>query len=342
MSTPFEPSPSGDASDPPVSAASDRAITDRVEGQGTLADDPLDAPAGQLDNATVLERTRAMWQEREPPETNDPVDHHVRECHTSPRGIRLIAASRRGRAHAHDGSFREDCFHVAVTDGWTLVAVADGAGSKPLARVGARLATRTAIDYLERVTREQFGPDEEIAPRLKGALAGALAQAVATLSEEAATRGRDVDDFASTLILLAYGHSPSTPWIGVAQVGDGGAAIRTQTECATLGQPDRGAFAGEALFLTSPETQLTWVRRASVYRMSHPPTALLVATDGVMDDFTPPLGALEALFIALEPLSLVVNSDQWLLDWLGYERRGSFDDRTLVVVLPPTGPDPLR
>ena len=61
---------------------------------------------------------------------------------------------------------------------------------------------------------------------------------------------------------------------------------------------------------------------------------LVIATDGVMDDFMPPYGKLENLYEFLRPLYTANQPAHWLLDWLGYERRGSFDDRTLVALVP--------
>src|SRR5258708_14225559 len=53
---------------------------------------------------------------------------------------RLVAASHRGKTHAHQGTFREDAVAVTATDYWNIMAVADGAGTADLARVGSNLA----------------------------------------------------------------------------------------------------------------------------------------------------------------------------------------------------------
>ena len=59
----------------------------------------------------------------------------------------IIAASKRGRAHAHSGTFRDDDFSIQFNEstGWYMIAVADGAGSAQYAREGARIACDTAI-----------------------------------------------------------------------------------------------------------------------------------------------------------------------------------------------------
>ncbi len=293
-------------------------------------------PVGTLSGtAEVMHRARLLWRDREPEDTSDAVPHLSWGCLTAPGGTRLVAASRRGLSHAHDAVYREDAYAFRLTDKWLLFAIADGAGSKPLARVGARLASDAAVAFLEQELGDQA--DEDISKRLHAVLAGALANAVTAVVVEAARRQRDPDDFASTLLVVAYRLASDDPLVGVAQVGDGGVAAQRQTgECLPLTVADRGSFAGESYFLTSPETQLTWGKRAQVLRVTEPFDALLAATDGVWDDFTPPYGSLDTLFSQLSPILGAAESepDKKLLDWLAYERRASFDDRTIVALLP--------
>jgi serine/threonine protein phosphatase PrpC len=63
----------------------------------------------------------------------------------------IVAVSKRGRSHANVGSFRDDDFafkHFEET-GWSVVAVADGAGSYPFSRKGSELACEAVIDYFD-------------------------------------------------------------------------------------------------------------------------------------------------------------------------------------------------
>jgi hypothetical protein len=119
------------------------------------------------------------------------------------------------------------------------------------------------------------------------------------------------------------------------QVGDSGVVVLTaEGSAAPLTAPDRGEFAGESLFLTSRAVQGTWAQRVEAYRAASPLRAIIVASDGVLDDFTPPLGDVNQLFEQLVPTPDNPGSAGWLQDWLGYERRGSFDDRTIVILEP--------
>lgn len=63
----------------------------------------------------------------------------------------IIAVSKRGRSHANVGSFRDDDFafrHLEAT-GWSIVAVADGAGSYPFSRKGSELACEGIVNYFD-------------------------------------------------------------------------------------------------------------------------------------------------------------------------------------------------
>lgn len=61
---------------------------------------------------------------------------------------KIVIASKRGRSHAHEGSFRDDDFKAAkLPDNWEIIAVADGAGSAKYARQGSKIATEKIIEY---------------------------------------------------------------------------------------------------------------------------------------------------------------------------------------------------
>lgn len=83
-----------------------------------------------------------LWLEK----ASDPNAKYAKPDEDSFKGIfldkKIVIASKRGRSHAHEGSFRDDDFKVnQLIDGWAVVAVADGAGSAKYARQGSKLAT---------------------------------------------------------------------------------------------------------------------------------------------------------------------------------------------------------
>lgn len=65
---------------------------------------------------------------------------------------KIVVSSKRGRSHAHNGTFRDDDFLVKVLpDDWSIVAVADGAGSAKYSRAGSKYACNSIIESFEKV-----------------------------------------------------------------------------------------------------------------------------------------------------------------------------------------------
>ena len=64
-------------------------------------------------------------------------------------GRSLVVCSKRGRSHQHKGTFRDDhySFSSYETNGWSVVAVSDGAGSAKYSREGSKIACEAVINY---------------------------------------------------------------------------------------------------------------------------------------------------------------------------------------------------
>ncbi len=76
----------------------------------------------------------------------------------------IIASSKRGRSHQNVGSFRDDdyAFKHFEDNGWTVVAVSDGAGSYPFSRKGSEMACKEIINFFsEKVTSEDWASLEQ-------------------------------------------------------------------------------------------------------------------------------------------------------------------------------------
>lgn len=66
---------------------------------------------------------------------------------------KIVIASKRGRSHAHEGTFRDDDFLVkSLPDDWAIVALADGAGSARFARAGSKFATEFIVNSFDNET----------------------------------------------------------------------------------------------------------------------------------------------------------------------------------------------
>lgn len=60
---------------------------------------------------------------------------------------KIVIASKRGRSHAHEGSFRDDNFSTkSLPNDWAIIAIADGAGSAKYARQGSKIATEFIVN----------------------------------------------------------------------------------------------------------------------------------------------------------------------------------------------------
>lgn len=291
-------------------------------------------------------REAPKWEVREPPpELGDRVppryeDHRPENAWVSSEW-KLVGASRRGRLHEHEATFREDAFQIEACGGWYLIAVADGAGSHRLSRVGSNLAVNTAIATMKAKAEKSPGTSEYDA---KGFVSDGLNAAWVALRDKAGEKPGVMTfaDLSTTLLLLAY--HPKNGWLAIAQVGDGLiAALRADGSFEALANPESGGYSGETYFLTSYTleqlpSKVHNLGRATATEM------LFVMTDGVSDDLYPPSEKSVALlsgamrgFVA-KPTGEEARSA--LYDYIGYERPGSFDDRTFVVLCrqqtPPT------
>ena len=96
--------------------------------------------------------TRKMFDREVEPQPNQPYPKaHLDKCFVKGGEKTLVGASRRGRSHAMDGTFRDDDMRLVYQpeDGWYIMAVADGAGSAKYARKGSLIACETAVSTIQ-------------------------------------------------------------------------------------------------------------------------------------------------------------------------------------------------
>ncbi len=91
---------------------------------------------------------KSLWKKLDS-DRNDPYWKEDDVTELAPLGDKtILVSSKRGRAHANVGSFREDDFAFKeLPGGWNLVVVADGAGSAKISRKGSALACNTVVEY---------------------------------------------------------------------------------------------------------------------------------------------------------------------------------------------------
>lgn len=271
------------------------------------------------------------WKEIEPDPTSPfAVAHYAQEMIAGPAGWRLIGASRRGKMHAHKGSFREDAFALGVSEAWQCMIVADGGGSCPLARLGAKLVTAVGMSAMQRTVQQQTKStaNDELC---RQALTHAIVEVCLALEEKAQTLQVPLGHLGTTFLAVMF-HAEQRV-VGVAQIGDGLlAAEMADGTTVVLAEPDVGPTASATWFLTSKPWQ-EWQNRVVVQQLAHPPRLLAAMCDGVADDFIPYDQYLQVLFANLKQQVIdTAEPAATLLDLLGYEKRGSFDDRTLTLI----------
>ena len=313
-----------------------------------------DAPPCQVATTLVVNADpRALWQDlpsdRDAPGWKADTDAL---CLPAAHGRQLLLASRRGRSHAHIGALRDDDYGCCVTaaDGWTLIAVADGAGSASHSRIGSRIAVDTAVAVArERLLDDQSGArlqefvsdDPTVARTAAYRTLGAAAfAAVKAIESKAQEQGNEPRDYATTLLLAAHTRTPQGELVAIYWVGDGAIALySTERGVELLGMPEGGDYAGQTQFLEravfADGEQI--MQRLKV-RVLPDFTALLLMTDGVSDPRFPSDAVLRQsaawaeLWAELEPLLADPDPAARTLEWLNFWSRGNHDDRTLAVL----------
>lgn len=302
------------------------------------------------------------WIERVPEEPWWPSELGVRPswadqlCHADLRselllgapGWSLIGASRRGRLHAHRGEFREDAFRIAVGEGFFILVAADGAGSSRLSRIGSEYACDATVERLRVALEHASGPAVGEDPRSWVGNVAGLALSAAVADVDALARHADVDpkELRTTLLAAVWWPWTDQEYIVGAQVGDGFVAVRrTDGTVARLCNGESGEFSGEVGCFV-PDDGAARRARATVVIAAADVSAIVLGTDGVEDPFYPIERHGELLFSQLadgvaapaqhfqrQELHGPVfgpDGDRQLIRWLGFERRGENDDRTLV------------
>ena len=316
---------------------------------------------GEID---ILPDPRKLWKEIEPEADLPYQKSHFRSEAVHMAGRTMIAASRRGRSHAHSGTFRDDEFELQVIEGeqWYVMAVADGAGSAPYSRRGSQIACDKAMEILatkldERLTADLGAlagawtrdPNEQLQAQVRNRIYEALSHAAyagyKAICEEAEAMGETAKAFHTTLLLTIVRQYDFGYFIGTWWVGDGAVGVLQRGKYHKLmGNPDGGEYAGQTRFLTMPEI---WADGATVakrieFDVVKDFTAVMLMSDGVSDPkFHTDYNMLQrenwdALWDELsEAVDMEhdnLKADEQLLDWLDFWAAGEHDDRTIAIL----------
>ncbi|WP_394650886.1 PP2C family serine/threonine-protein phosphatase [uncultured Acinetobacter sp.] len=301
---------------------------------------------------------RSLWQVNEP-DINEPYqkahsDHQLIET----EHFNLAACSQRGRSHEHAGTFRDDDFlitSVAETD-WSILIVADGAGSANYSRQGSLLAVQSAAktltDYLKQhyphldrlLQQWQVGSDDEMTKSVAQQIYKDFhdtfyktAQvAIEAIEHEAELKQVAAKAYATTLLVAVVKQCEQKTFISTFWMGDGAIAVYAKDKVRLMGKPDGGEFAGQTRFLDRSFVQ-QFASRVNIGYYDDC-EAVILMTDGISDPrFETDAGLAnhekwQALWQELEPQLQQPRPDQALLEWSKFFSAGHHDDRTLAIL----------
>lgn len=271
-------------------------------------------------------------------------------------GKSLIAASKRGRSHAHDGRFRDDAFDFGwlPETGWLIVAVSDGAGSAEYSRKGSQIACETFVADLSRKLGSAETNDKLASISTPGGQEMALERLLLetafhgwkNIQSEAESMNTPFKQYSATF--LGYiAKKMGEEWLIVSVgIGDGTIGlIDSDGQLHLMNEPDGGEYVGQTRFLTTPSIWQDGQKRTFSVRV-HDFKFLCSMTDGVSDP-------------KFETDNNLKNPDKWnelwddlnhtsdspvhfekrdasiedeLLSWLDFWSKGNHDDRTITIL----------
>ncbi len=278
----------------------------------------------------------------------------------------IVAASQRGRSHAHEGNPRDDHFRVEYFEdcGWYVMAVADGAGSAKYSRKGSWLACDTSVehcksyfsdekslhDFEEYITTYNGEANDEyrklLGDSIHQLIGNAAFKSYKAIEAEAVSKGVPIKNYATTLLLAVCKKFDFGWFVASFWVGDGAMCIydKERKYFKLLGTPDEGEFAGQTRFLTMPEIfrDATSFYGRLKFSIEQDFTALMLMTDGVSDpmfETDANLNKIEKWDALWENITKEVKltddnteSQYQLMQWLDFWSQGNHDDRTIAIL----------
>ena len=308
----------------------------------------------------IIPDPRSLWKVIEPEAGQAFFKAHTDQLCIDTPHYQLIAASRRGRSHEHAGSFRDDDFsllQIANSD-WSVLAVADGAGSAEYSREGSRIAVEIVQKEFQRYLNEynidalnedikqwqldqpQHAETQRIANKLNQQFYNVyyeIYRSILTQLDQLATEQNVATKAFSTTLLVAvvYQHAEKN-LISTFSVGDGAIAAFGQDMVRLMNVADGGEYAGQTKFLDRSIHQELGSRvKIGCFKDLK---AVLLMTDGISDPvFETDAGLANQqkwfdLYAELEPVLQQDQPEQALLEWMHFFKTGHHDDRTLAAL----------
>jgi serine/threonine protein phosphatase PrpC len=336
----------------------------KVEGQ------PADAPFNEKMITLIINPDpKSLWKSI-PSEKSDP---HWKEddvtVFSTIADRHILVSSKRGRSHANVGSFREDDFAFRdLENGWSIVVVADGAGSAKISRKGSTIACNSVVEFFldsssiesmrqfdELLLQHQSGKDQDTQKKLNrfvyDNLGKAAFQVHKKLEEFARNQNVQLKDLSTTLIFTLFKRYDAGYALLSFGVGDCPMAVLNKDVSAVLllNWIDVGEFGGGTRFITMPEIfQSDKFSTRFGFKLVHDFSYLILMSDGIYDpkfvveanlpnikkwqEFLEDLNGKneDGIKVELRPdnKDIVKQFSQWMDFWSS----GNHDDRTLAIV----------
>lgn len=300
---------------------------------------------------------RDLWQVNEPPANSPYPKAHTDKKHIETPTFDIVATRRRGRSHEHDGTFCDDDFYIESigTTGWSVLVVADGAGSAKFSREGSRITVNVVGESLSgelerhyehmdsllanwRIGAKNDETTKHAAEELKAICTRwfqtSAQDAIQEIEKESKKIGYSLRDFATTLLVALVRKKEDKTFICNFSIGDGAIAVYGK-EIVLMSNPDGGEYAGQTQFLD--ERLCQDVSRVNIRYFNHDLSVLLM-TDGISDPYFETDAGLkqedrwQKLWQDIEPHLKSKSPDQAILDWSHFFQRGHHDDRTIIVL----------
>jgi serine/threonine protein phosphatase PrpC len=317
---------------------------------------------------TINPDPKTLWKNI-PTDTNDP--------YWKPDGVTvfsslhersILVSSKRGRSHAHTGAFREDHFAFAeLKNGWSIVALADGAGSAKLSRKGSQLACDFVVKFFEEdelqtnlsafdaLIQARDTSTDKLKKQVNLMVYNVLGQAALgahkNLEAFSSSVQATIKDLSTTLIFVLLKKYTNGYAIMSFGVGDCPMALISEdlAEVTLLNWIDVGEFGGGTRFITMSEIfQSDKFATRFSFRFVKDFAFLFMMSDGIYDAKFVVESALKdvekwkALLDDLqgkneEELAVEFRKDnseieQQFSKWMDFWSPGNHDDRTLAII----------
>jgi serine/threonine protein phosphatase PrpC len=310
-----------------------------------------------------------LWKNLES-DKNDPYWKEDDVTVLAPLGDRhILVSSKRGRSHANVGSYREDDFAFSeLSNGWSIVVVADGAGSAKFSRKGSAIACQGVVDYFKEpasvesmleiddlVQQHAANTGDDTQKKLNRFVYNNLGKAAFGVHKKleafATKEGFTLKDLSSTLIFTLFKKYDVGYALLSFGVGDCPIAVLNKdiSEVILMNWIDVGEFGGGTRFITMPEIfQSEKFATRFGFKLLDDFSYLIMMSDGIYDpkfvveanlpnikkwkEFLSDLNGKNEDGVKVELRTDNPNIEEQFSKWMDFWSAGNHDDRTLAIV----------